>query len=300
LPIFEDENFEFDLPTNHPEAARRAALAKWITRKDNPLTWRSIVNRVWLWHFGRGLVTTPNDFGRMGQLPSHPALLDWLAVEFRDSGGSFKHLHRLIVSSATYRQSSTVSDAFAKIDSNNRYLWRMNRRRLEAEELRDAILATSGALNKKPGGPGFYLFKLEKTEHSPHYEYHKFDPADTKSHRRSVYRFIVRSQPDPFMTTLDCADSSQSTPQRGETLTALQALSLLNNKFTLEMSNRFAARLQKESKTLRAQIHRAHQLTTGRPPTERELASLENFAQQHGLTNLCRVFFNLSEFTYLD
>ena len=300
LPIFEKENFEFKLAADHPEAARRAALAKWITRKDNPLTWRSIVNRIWLWHFGQGLVTTPNDFGRMSQLPSHSELLDWLAVEFRDSGGSFKHLHRMIVSSATYRQSSTVSDAFAKIDSNNRYLWRMNRRRLEAEELRDAILATSGALNKKMGGPGFYLFALEKTAHSPHYEYHKFDPADPKSHRRSVYRFIVRSQPDPFMTTLDCADSSQSTPQRGETLTALQALSLLNNKFTLEMSKHFAARLQNESKTLRAQIHRAHQLTTGRPPSVTEMAALEKFAHQHGLPNLCRVLFNLSEFTYLD
>jgi hypothetical protein len=227
-------------------------------------------------------------------------LLDWLAVEFRDSGGSFKHLHRLIVSSATYRQSSTMSDAFAKIDSTNRYLWRMNRRRLEAEELRDAILATSGALNKKIGGPGYYLFVLEKTAHSPHYEYHKFDPADAKSHRRSVYRFIVRSQPDPFMTTLDCADSSQSTPKRDETLTALQALSLLNNKFTLEMSNRFSARLQKESKTLRGQIRRAHQLTTGRPPTTTELAALEKYAHQHGLPNLCRVLFNLSEFTYVD
>jgi hypothetical protein len=245
-------------------------------------------------------VTTPNDFGRMGQLPSHPELLDWLAVEFRDSGGSFKHLHRLIVMSATYRQSSMTSSQFSKIDSNNRYLWRMNRRRLEAEELRDAILAASGALNEKIGGPGFYLFALEKTTHSPHYEYHKFDPADPKSHRRSVYRFIVRSQPDPFMTTLDCADSSQSTPKRDETLTALQALSLLNNKFTLEMSKRFAARLQKESKTLKGQIRRAHQLTTGRPPTEEEMAALEKFAQQHGLPNLCRVLFNLSEFTYLD
>ncbi len=300
LPIFEKENFEFKLAARHPESARRAALAKWITRKDNPLTWRSIVNRVWLWHFGQGLVTTPNDFGRMGQLPSHPELLDWLAVEFRDSGGSFKHLHRLIVSSATYRQRSTVTDAFANIDSSNRTLWRMNRRRLEAEEIRDAILATSGTLNTTPGGPGFFLFALEKTEHSPHYEYHKFDPANPKSHRRSVYRFIVRSQPDPFMTTLDCADSSQSTPKRNETLTALQALSLLNNKFTLQMANHFAERLKRESKTLKGQIRRAHQLTTGRLPTVMEMVTLEKFAQQHGLPNLCRVLFNLSEFTYLD
>ena len=300
LPIFAQENFEFNLPPNHPEAARRAALAKWITRADNPLTWRSIVNRIWLWHFGQGIVETPNDFGRMGLPPSHPELLDWLAVEFRDSGGRFKHLHKLIVTSSTYRQASLSDANFKKIDSNNRTLWRMNRRRLEAEELRDAILATSGALNETPGGPGYYLFVLEKTAHSPHYEYYKFDPADPKSHRRSVYRFIVRSQPDPFMTTLDCADSSQSTPKRDETLTALQALSLLNNKFTLHMAGQFAERIRNKSKTLKGQIRRAHQLTTGRQPTAKELTVLHTYAQTHGLSNLCRVLFNLSEFTYVD
>ena len=300
LPIFEKENFEFNLAAEHPESARRAALAQWITRTDNPLTWRSIVNRIWLWHFGQGIVQTPNDFGRMGLPPSHPELLDWLAVEFRDSGGNFKHLHKLIVTSSTYRQASLSDAHFEKIDANNRTLWRMNRRRLEAEELRDAILTTSGALNETLGGPGFYLFVLEKTAHSPHYEYYKFDPADPKSHRRSVYRFIVRSQPDPFMTTLDCADSSQSTPKRNETLTALQALSLLNNKFTLHMASQFAERIEKESKTLKGQIRRAHQLTTGRPPTAKELTALHTYAQTHGLQNLCRVLFNLSEFTYVD
>ena len=300
LPIFAKEEFEFDLPANHPETARRAALAQWITRTDNPLTWRSIVNRIWLWHFGQGIVETPNDFGRMGLPPSHPELLDWLAVEFRDSGGRFKHLHKLIVTSSTYRQASLSDADFEKIDANNRALWRMNRRRLEAEELRDAILVTSGTLNETPGGPGYYLFVLEKTAHSPHYEYYKFDPADPKSHRRSVYRFIVRSQPDPFMTTLDCADSSQSTPKRDETLTALQALSLLNNKFTLHMAGQFAERIKKESKTLKGQIRRAHQLTTGRPPTAKEMTALHTYAQTHGLPNLCRVLFNLSEFTYLD
>ncbi len=300
LPIFPKENFEFKLAANHPESARRAALAKWITRKDNPLTWRSIANRIWLWHFGQGIVETPNDFGRMGLPPSHPELLDWLTAEFRDSGGSFKHLHKLIVTSATYRQSVATSVKFAKIDSNNRFLWRMNRRRLEAEELRDAILSVSGAMNKTMGGPGFYLFALEKTAHSPHYEYHKFNPADPKSHRRSVYRFIARSQPDPFMTTLDCADSSQSTPKRDETLTALQALSLLNNKFTLYMAKRFASRIEKDFKTLQGRIRRSYQLTTGRPPTPNEMVTLEKYAQKHGLPNLCRVLFNLSEFSYID
>ena len=129
-------------------------------------------------------------------------------------------------------------------DAGNQYLWRANRRRLTAEEIRDSILSVSGALESKMGGPGFYLFELEKTAHSPHYEYHKFDPNDPASHRRSIYRFIVRSQPDPWMTTLDCADSSQSTPRRNETLTSLQALSLLNNTFNLEMARRFASRVE--------------------------------------------------------
>jgi hypothetical protein len=301
IPVFPDEGSELNLENEHGEAARRAALARWITRDDHPLTWRSIVNRVWLWHFGEGLVGTPNDFGRMGMPPSHPELLDWLAVEFRDSGGSFKHLHRLIMTSAVYLQSSAHRRDQAEVDANNRYLWRMNRRRLAAEELRDSILAVSDALDRSMGGPGFYLFNLEKTEHSPHYEYHKFDPGDPESHRRSVYRFVVRSQPDPFMTTLDCADSSQSTPKRNETLTALQALSLLNNNFTLHMADRFAARLKQERPDDPAgQIERGFQLVTGRLPELAESRMLTDFAAKHGLANYCRILFNLSEFTYLD
>jgi hypothetical protein len=176
----------------------------------------------------------------------------------------------------------------------------MNRRRLEAEEIRDAILSVSGRMDTAMGGPGYYLFVLEKTDHSPHYEYHLFNPEDRASHRRSIYRFIVRSQPDPFMTTLDCADSSQSTPLRNETLTSLQALSLLNNKFNLVMSQRFAERLQRECDTLPEQIDYAMQLVAGRSPTEAECESLQAYAAQHGIENLCRVLFNLSEFVYLD
>jgi hypothetical protein len=300
IPILEAFGSQFDLPTDHTEGDRRATLARWLTRTDHPLTWRSIVNRVWLYHFGQGIVESPNDFGRMGQLPSHPKLLDWLATEFRDNGQSLKELHRLIVTSAVYRQASSHNAEFAAIDGSNRYLWRMNRRRLEAEEIRDATLAVSGSLQHTMGGPGDYLFVLEKTDHSPHYEYHKFNPAERSSHRRSVYRFIVRSQPDPYMTTLDCADSSQSTPKRNETLTSLQALSLLNNKFNLTMSQRFAKRVQRERDTLPKQIDRAIQLVAGRSPTEQEQEQLEAYAASHGLDNLCRVLFNLSEFMYLD
>jgi hypothetical protein len=304
LPILDSIEPELALPTDHSEGDRRAALAQWITHHDHPLTWRSIANRIWQYHFGTGIVDSPNDFGRMGQLPSHPQLLDWLATELRDNGQSIKALQRLIVTSRVYQQTSsaTAADTKAAIaaDSGNRLLWRMNRRRLEAEEIRDAILSVSGCMNTAMGGPGYYLFVLEKTDHSPHYEYHLFDSEDRASHRRSIYRFIARSQPDPFMTTLDCADSSQSTPLRNETLTSLQALSLLNNKFNLVMSQHFAKRLEREQATLPAQVERAIQLVAGRRTTVVERQQLEDYAEAHGVENLCRVLFNLSEFVYLD
>ena len=144
------------------------------------------------------------------------------------------------------------------------------------------------------------MFVLERPEHSPHYEYHKFNPDDAASHRRSIYRFIVRSQPDPYMTTLDCADSSQSTPQRNETLTSLQALSLLNNGFSLTMSKHFASKLATESSSVSEQVTRAFSRISGRSPTETERADLIAYAQKHGLPNLCRLLFNLSEFVYVD
>ena len=290
----------FNLKPDHSEGDRRAALAQWITRPDHPLTWRSIVNRIWQHHFGRGLVETPNDFGRMGKLPTHPELLDWLAIEFQNNGQSIKKLHKLIATSATYQQSSANDAANNTIDSDNRFLWRMNRRRLEAEEIRDAMLTVSGKLDPKMGGPGYYLFVLERPEHSPHYEYHKFNPDDVASQRRSIYRFIVRSQPDPYMTTLDCADSSQSTPQRNETLTSLQALSLLNNGFSLTMSKHFANNLIQERHSITEQVTLAVERVSGRSPTVTELNELTTYAHKHGLPNLCRVLFNLSEFVYVD
>jgi len=290
----------FQLDNQHTESDRRVALARWITDQRHPLTWRSLANRIWLYHFGQGLVQTPNDFGRMGMQPTHPQLLDWLACEFRDGGQSIKQIHRLIVTSAVYRLSSRADAGNSQIDGNNQYLWRMNRRRLEAEEIRDSILAASGRLDLKMFGPGFYLFKLEKTAHSPHYEYHKHDPNDASSHRRSVYRFVVRSQPDPFMTTLDCADSSQSTPQRMETLTSLQALSLLNNNFTLAMAEHFSRRLQREHPDVTSQVTRAVWLISGRMASPAERQQLSRYATQFGLSNLCRLLFNLSEFVYID
>jgi len=300
VPIIAGTDWKFQLAESHREGDRRVALAEWIVHRKNPLTWRSIVNRVWQYHFGQGIVDSPNDLGRMGRLPSHPALLDWLAVEFRDGGQSLKKLHRLIVTSSVYRQASAHNEENSRIDSGNAYLWRMNRRRLTAEEVRDSVLAVSGKLDRKMYGPGFQLFVLEHPQHSPHYEYHKHDPDDPASHRRSVYRFIGRSQPDPFMTTLDCADSSQSVPRRDETVTALQALSLLNNKFMLRMAEHFSDRLETESDTPSEQITRAFQLASGRQLTAEETIALTEYADEFGTENLCRLLFNLNEFVFVD
>jgi hypothetical protein len=305
---------DFELPANHREGDRRVALAKWITHPDNPLTWRSIVNRVWQYHFGRGLVDTPNDFGKMGQKPSHPELLDWLAGEFRDGGGSLKQLHRLIVTSATYRQSSRMRNAELgmrnedssvphsafripqSVDPNNVFLSHMNRRKLEAEEIRDAVLATAGRLDRAMGGPSYQDFVVEQPEHSPHYEYQKADPDDPRTHRRSIYRFIVRSQPQPFMTTLDCADPSMRVDKRNESLSPVQALTLLNNGFMLTMSRHFAERVTAAPDPAAA----AYRLAFGRAPTEAEREKLTAFAREHGLPNACRVLLNLNEFAFVD
>ena len=343
----------FAVAPDAPEGERRAALARWITDAQNPLTWRSIVNRVWQYHFGRGLVETPNDFGRNGALHSHPELLDWLAADFRDSGGSLKRLHKQIVMSATWRQAAeaergtrsaergkenaarenlsafrvpssefhttatnperkkeAASDgnlsAFrtqrsAFTDSTNALLSRQNRRKLEAEAVRDSVLAASGKLDLTAGGPGWQDFIIQRPEHSPHYEYTLANPEDPRAWRRSIYRFIVRSQTQPWMTSLDCADPSMRVDKRNESLSALQALALLNNGFMLTQSRHFAERIQREMPdNLTAQIDRAHTLALGRAPTPAERDHLIAFANANGLPNLCRVLLNLNEFTFVD
>ncbi len=288
----------FDLPTNAPEGARRAALARWITSPDNPLTWRSLVNRVWQHHFGRGLVDTPNDFGKMGGLPSNPALLDWLAADFRDSGGSLKRLHRLIVTSATYRQASSAPVPAA--DPDNRLLWRMERRKLEAEAVRDSLLAVSGLLDLTMGGPAFQDFVIEHPEHSPHYEYHLADLADPKLHRRSVYRFLVRSKPQPWMATMDCADPSMLVDKRSQTITPLQALAQLNNQLTLVAAEAFAKRVEKAATTPEARLTSAFRMAFAREPNPAEAAALKRALQSGTLTDVCRALLNSNEFVFVD
>jgi hypothetical protein len=290
----------FKLPADHPEGARRAALAKWLTDKKNPLTWRSIVNRIWLYHFGHALVETPNDFGRMGQTPTHPELLDWLAADFRDGGQSLKALHRLIVTSSTYRQSSADRPLAAQVDASNQYYWRMNRRRLEAEAIRDSILFVSGKLDLKMGGPSFQDFVIKHPEHSPHYKYELHDPEDPASHRRSIYRFIVRSQQQPFMMALDCADPSLAVEKRNQTITPQQALALLNNQLALVMAKHFAERVEKLRATPAEQAALAFRLALGRSPTAQEQATLARYCRDHGTANLCRLVLNLNEFVFVD
>jgi hypothetical protein len=301
LSLIESLEHRFLLPDDHGEGDRRAALASWLTDPENPLIWRSLVNRLWHYHFGRGIVDTPSDFGRMGGEPSHPALLDWLAARFRDGGGSLKDLHRLIVNSATYRQASTIRDEAAALDADNRLLWRQNRRRLEAEAIRDAVLAAAGTLDLTMGGPGWQDFVIEHPEHSPHYRYDLADPADHATWRRGIYRFIVRSQTQPFMTCLDCADPSMRVAKRNESVSALQALALLNNGFMLVQAEQLAQRAQRESgESLTQQVQRAFTLAIGRPPDMFESNTLTRLANAHGLANTCRAILNLNEFAYID
>ena len=236
----------------------------------------------------------------MGSPPSHPELLDWLAVWFRDHGQSLKQLHRLILTSSVYRQVSAANDQGIQLDADNRFLWRMNRRALDAESLRDSILLLSDQMDFRMYGQGFQDFVIQHPEHSPHYEYHLHDPADVSSHRRSIYRFLVRSQQQPFMQSLDCADPSESVPQRDTTLTAIQALTLLNNRFVVYMSAEFAARLTREEPTLERQVTRGCRLALCREPSEAEVLLLVSYARQHGLANVCRLLINLNEFAFVD
>jgi hypothetical protein len=291
---------EFHLQAGHSEGARRAALARWLTSPDNPLTWRVMANRLWQWHFGTGLVATPNDFGRMGRKPTHPELLDYLAVELRERG-SLKKVHRLIVTSAAYKQSSLSRAEGRKSDEDNRLLWRQNRTRLDAEQVRDSILAVSGRIDRTMGGPSDRQFDMKPGIHvTPIVDYGKFDWDRPQGHRRSVYRFIFRTLPDPLVECLDGADASQLTPKRTESVTAPQALALLNNEFILVHARAMAWRLEKHSSDRAKQIDFACLLIWSRPANNAERAMFVEYADKHGLANLCRVLFNSNEFLFAD
>ena len=286
-----------------PSGDRRAALAAWITDRKNPLTPRVIVNRLWHWHFGKGIVDTPSDFGFGGGQPSHPELLDWLADELIRRNWSLKEIHRLILNSRTYRQTSypvasRAAETANQIDSDNRLLWRQNPSRVEAEAIRDAVLFVSGKLNLERGGPGFEDFQYQE-EYAPIYTYVTQDQP--KLWRRSIYRFKVRTSPNRFLLSLDCPDTANLTPARLTTTTPLQSLTLYNNEFMLQQAQYLSERIKTEVGVApRQQVRRAFELTLSRRPTEQESLLAERVVVEQGLFVLSRSLLNSNEFVYVD
>jgi hypothetical protein len=292
------------------DRARRLELARWTTDPRNPLTPRVMVNRVWGWMFGAGIVETPNDFGFNGGRPSHPELLDYLAGRFVEPaaaaggadqpafGWSVKRLVRALALSRTYRQASSGNAAAEAKDAGNRLLWRFNARRLESEEIRDTLLTAAGKLNLKMGGPGFQLFTWKENAGAL---YETIDPEGEEYCRRAIYRTVVRGAEDPLLTSLDCPDASNTTPKRQATTTATQALSLLNNSFVERQSRAFAERLMREAPAgLAAQVKRSYALALGREPLPAEQARAVAFAERHGIAAWTRVLFNTSELLYVE
>jgi Protein of unknown function (DUF1553)/Protein of unknown function (DUF1549) len=304
---------------------RRLTLARWLINPDNPLTARVIVNRVWQYHFGFGLVRTSSDFGTTGEPPTHPELLDWLARWFVEHGGSFKALHRLIVTSSTFRLSTKGDARNASIDPENRLLWRTPYRRLDVEVIRDAMLAASGELNRQMYGPSMYPAIPAPAlagSSDPDKIWPPFD--ERAASRRTIYAFVKRSLIVPMLEVLDFCDTARSAARRGITSVPTQALTLLNGDFVNLQARHLADRLEREAGIDPvAQIERAYRLSLCRTPRDVERAALLAFLDQeeHGrldetaqtgtprtkaharheaLVQLCRAIFNINEFVYPD
>ena len=281
---------------------RRKALALWLTAPDNPLLARVMVNRIWQHHFGEGLVRTPNDFGRQGEPPSHPELLDWLAVEFAERGWSVKQMHRLIMQSETYRSSSVAAPESLRQDPENRYLSRMPRHRLDSDAIRDNILAVAGTLNLKMGGVGV-IPPLTREEilaaRMPQLWPANPDPAEHT--RRSIYLQMKRSLTLPMLQIFDAPDTAISCPRRETSTVAPQALTLMNSEFSAAQAEKFAARIKKQAgDDADAQIETAWRLAFGRSPDADERTTARDYLQRNSLPRLCLLIFNMSEFIYVD
>jgi mono/diheme cytochrome c family protein len=283
-----------ELKADLPEQQRRLALAQWITDPAHPLTARVMVNRLWHYHFGEGLASTPSDFGVNGARPSHPELLDFLAAQLVVDGWGLKALHRRIVTSATYRQSSVANARGLQMDAGGRLLWRYPPRRLEAEALRDTILAVCGNLDRRMGGPGFDLFEPNDNYVKVYTPRTTFGPAQW---RRMVYQSKPRMQLDGVFGAFDCPDAGQIAPRRTRSTTPLQALNLLNSGFTLQQADRFAERLRREAGSdPAAQVRRAFRLALGREPETEELTAAASLIRGEGLAIFCRALLNANEF----
>mgnify|MGYP001240704644 FL=1 len=288
-----------NLTSATPDADRRRAIADWITHRNNPLFNRVIVNRIWHWHFGRGLVSTPSDFGSSGTRPSHPELIDWLAGWFRDNGYQLKALHQLIVTSATYRQSARANATALQMDRDNRLLWRFSPRRVEGEVLRDSLLFVSGALNPQQGGPGFE--DVKEIHFNAGRYYHPIVREGSEFDRRTIYRFTPRGGRDSLLDGFDCPDPSTTTPARTVTTTPLQALSLRNSPFIWRLAKRLAKRLEDEvGEDPAAQVEQAWMLCLGRIPDNDERQRAVGLVREHGMPALARILFNSGEFVVIE
>jgi hypothetical protein len=256
-----------------------------------------VANRLWERLFGIGIVSTSEEFGSQGELPSHPELLDWLAARFMAGGWSVKSLHRLIVTSAVYRQSSAFDAKAAAIDADNRLLWRFAPRRLEAEAIRDAMLAASGQLNRAAGGPSFQPFATSSFGSA---FYQPVDRADPEFNRRTVYRMNVNSGKDPLLDAFDCPDPAIKTPRRGVTTTPLQALELMNNSFVQRQAGHLADRgMQAAGGDVERAVQEVYRLALGREPTAGERGRAVEAARDRGLSHVCWALLNSTEFVYV-
>ncbi|MGV3483541.1 MAG: DUF1553 domain-containing protein [Planctomycetaceae bacterium] len=283
----------YELAAAAPEGERRLALAKWITRDDNPLTLRVLANRVWQYHFGVGIVDTPSDFGFLGGLPTHPELLDYLASRLRSSGWRLKPLHREILLSKTYLQSAEVREEAAQKDRGSRLLGRYPPRRLSAEELRDTLLQVAGKLRLEPaGGPGFRLYKFTQNNVCT---YFPLDQHGPETYRRAVYHQNARASVVEVLTDFDLPDNAFAAPKRANTTTPLQALTLLNHRFVIDMGDAFAARLIGEDP-----IVVAFSFAFQREPSSSEREASQKLIDAYGLPAFCRALLNANEVLYLD
>ena len=296
LSSLADLSGDLGLPADAPEAQRRRRFARWVTDGRNPLTARVMANRIWQFHFGAGLARNTSDLGFNGGRPTHPQLLDWLASELIRSNWDLKHMHRLMVLSTTYRQSSATRPKAAARDADNRWLWRFTPRRLEAEVVRDAMLAVSGELNSTMYGPSVQPFTV--TVFNTHF-YHLFDSPDARFNRRTCYRANVITGRDPLLDCFDCPSPSVATPQRRTTVTPSQALALMNNSFVLRQARLFADRVRRlASGSPGDQADWAVRLAFCRPATRGERTPLANLIRNHGLNHACWALLNSSEFLY--
>jgi len=288
----------YALAADAPEGERRRALGEWIVRDDHPLTPRVLANRVWQYHFGTGIVDTPSDFGFLGGRPTHPELLDYLARRLVEGGWRLKPLHREILLSRTYRQSGAHRAEAARVDQEARLLWRFPPRRLGAEELRDTMLHVAGKLDRMLGGPGFRLYKFTQNNVSTYFPLDRHGP---ETYRRSVYHQNARASVVDVLNDFDLPDIAFAAPRRANTTTPLQALTLLNHRFTTDMAQALAARLEHGGGATGAQqVNEAYLIAFQREPTADERAAAVELIAAHGLPAFCRALLNLNELIYLD